>query len=199
MHRVTGLCVAVALVVPQAASAQFGSIFRDAVRGAKKPAAGDKPATTTTTTTTATSTAADAGCTQAAKASRGSNILGSVLGGAARRTVGRSGIGYYVPVPEFSDTLTAAFACKLEPTEQKKAAEATKTATRGETVGASSSWTSEARENVSGSSTVTGKERLADGTRCMTVRDSAFVNGEETTISKRMCRAPGATGYTLAA
>lgn len=183
--------VTLALIVPQGAQAQFGSIFRDAVRGASKPT--EKPATTTTTN------AADAGCETAGKASRGSNVLGSVLGGAARRTVGRTSIGYYVPVPEFSTVLTAAFACKLEPKEQKQAAEATVTATRGGEVGSTASWESEARPGVTGTSTVAGKEKLADGSTCMTVRDVAIVNGEETTVNKRMCRARGASGYTLAA
>lgn len=187
MRSLLTVGVIVALVVPQVAAAQFGSILRDATRGARKPA--EKPA----------SGAADEGCDKAAKASRGSNILGSVLGGAASRTIGRTGIGYYVPVPEFSDVLTSAFACKLEPTEQKQAAEATKAATRGDTVGSTSTWTSDTRPGVTGSSTVAGKETLADGTRCVTVRDVAFINGEETTVSKRMCRARGASGYTLAA
>ncbi len=179
-----------AVLAAQPSSAQFGSVFRDAVRGATKPAA-DKPDTP--------AKASDTGCKAAGKASRGSNILGSVLGGAASRTIGRTGIGYFVPVPEVSGILTDAFACKLEPTEQKQAADATVTATRGEKVGATSSWSSEARPGVTGSSTIAGKEKLADGTRCMTVRDSAFVNGEETLVTKRMCRAPGAAGYTLTA
>jgi hypothetical protein len=33
----------------------------------------------------------------------------------------------------------------------------------------------------------------------LTVRDVVIVNGEETTVPKTMCRAPGASGYTLAA
>jgi hypothetical protein len=33
----------------------------------------------------------------------------------------------------------------------------------------------------------------------MTVNDVIIVEGEETTVSKRMCKAPGASGYTLAA
>ncbi len=190
MRRLIAVAAVTALVVPQVASAQFGSIFRDAVRGASKPV--DKPATT----------AQDQGCAKAgqtARSSRGSNVLGSVLGGATNRAIGRTGIGYYVPVPEVSGILTDAFACKLEPTEQKQAAEATMTATRGGAVGSTSSWESEARPGVTGSSTVAGKERLADGSTCMTVRDVAIVNGEETTVNKRMCRARGASGYTLAA
>ena len=125
--------------------------------------------------------------------------MGSVFGGMASRAIGRTGIGYYLPMPEFSSVLTEAFACKLDPKEQKQAADATAVATRSGRVGASSSWTSEARPDVTGSSTVQGRERLADGTTCMSVRDVAIVSGEETTVTKRMCRAPGASGYTLAA
>ncbi len=125
--------------------------------------------------------------------------MGSVFGGMASRTVGRTRLGYYVPMPAFSTVLTAAFACKLDPKEQQQAADATAVATRSGQVGASSRWTSEARPDVTGSSTVAGKERLADGTTCMSVRDVAIVSGEETTVTKRMCRAPGASGYTLAA
>ncbi len=191
MRRLIGIIAVGTVVLPQFATAQFGSIFRDAVRGAAKPTAtpAEKPAPS----------AADKGCAQGAKASRGSNVLGSVLGGAANRTIGRTGIGYYVPVPEVSGILTDAFACKLEPTEQKQAAAATVTATRGGSVGSTSSWSSDARPGVTGSSTVQGKEKLADGSTCMTVRDVAIVNGEETTVNKRMCRARGASGYTLAA
>ena len=66
-------------------------------------------------------------------------------------------------------------------------------------VGTSSNWQSESRPNVSGSSTVTGQQARADGSTCLTVRDVVIVNGEETTVPKTMCRAPGASGYTLAA
>ncbi len=176
-----------ALLMPTLASAGLGSILGDAFNGATKPA--DHSNTTSTAT---------GGC-KTASPSRGSRILGSVLGGAASRTVGRTGIGWYLPIPEVSGILTDAFACKLEPKEQKQAADATVKATRGGQVGSTSTWSSDARPGVTGSSTVAGKERLADGTTCMSVRDVAIVNGEETTVSKRMCRAPGAAGYTLAA
>ena len=189
MRSAFGAVLIGALLLPQSADAEFGSIFRDAMRGATKPVPAQRPDQSATAR----------GCAGAAQATRGSNVLGSVLGGAARRTVGRAGIGYYVPVPEVQGILTDAFACKLEPTEQKQAADATVTATRGGSVGSSSSWESGARPGVTGSSTVAGKERLADGSTCMTVRDVAIVNGEETTVSKRMCRARGASGYTIAA
>ena len=51
------------------------------------------------------------------------------------------------------------------------------------------------RANVSGVSKVTASEQLADGGSCMTVTDVVIVDGEETTVPKRMCRAKGASGY----
>ena len=74
-------------------------------------------------------------------------------------------------------TLTNAIACRLDPAEQVQAAKATEEVTRGEEVGATSSWTSETRENVSGSSTVASKNQLADGTSCMNVTDVVIVEG----------------------
>ena len=192
-RSISAALVTMALLLPNPAAAQFGSILGDAVRGAAKPTKTAKPAADTT---------ANKGCTAAGKTSRGANMLGSVLGGAASRTVGRvgvGGVGFYLPIPAVSGILTDAFACKLEPKEQQQAADATVKATRSGQVGASSAWTSDARPGVTGTSTVAGKEKLADGTSCMSVRDVAIVNGEETTVSKRMCRKPGASGYTLAA
>jgi hypothetical protein len=44
-------------------------------------------------------------------------------------------------------------------------------------------------------SKVTAAEQLADGSNCMTVTDVVIVDGEETVVPKKMCRARGATGY----
>ena len=72
-------------------------------------------------------------------------------------------------------------------------------AERGEEVGATSSWTSETRENVSGSSTIASINQEGGGRKCMTVNDFIIVDGEETQVSKRMCKGPGDARYTLAA
>jgi hypothetical protein len=48
---------------------------------------------------------------------------------------------------------------------------------------------------VSGKSKVTAEEKLADGGQCLTVTDVVIVDGEETTVPKKMCRARGASGY----
>jgi surface antigen len=138
-------------------------------------------------------------CELSAPKKRGSSIMGGLLGGLANRALGRTGttIASYVPVQEFATVLTDAIACRLDAQEQKQAADATTEAVRGG-VGTTSSWTSTSRADVSGSSTVTAQTASADGTSCMTVNDVIIVSGEETTVSKRMCRAPGASGYTVA-
>ena len=111
----------------------------------------------------------------------------------------KAGVYSYVPISEVSGTLTDAIACRLDPAEQVQAAKATEEITRGEEVGATANWTSETRENVSGSSTVASKNKLADGTSCMNVTDIVIVEGEETRVSKKMCRGPGQSRYVLAA
>ena len=112
----------------------------------------------------------------------------------------------YVPVAALTDTLTASIACRLDPKEQEQAAEATVEATRGadETtapeVGQMATWTSNTREDVSGTSTVVASEDANDdGLQCITVTDVVIVEGEETRADKRMCRRPPAARYAIAA
>ena len=134
------------------------------------------------------------------KKKKSGGLFGSIAGSIAGQALGRAGVpsgvaGISLPV---SSLITDAIASKLNCKEQVQAATATTEATRGG-VGTTSSWTSESRENVQGSSTVTAQNSRSDGTSCMAVNDVVIVNGEETTVSKTMCRAPGASGYTLAA
>jgi hypothetical protein len=82
----------------------------------------------------------------------------------------------------------------LDCKEQQQAAKATDEAIRGG-VGAESTWQSETRPNVRGTSKVTAEEKLADGGHCLTVTDVVIVDGEETIVPKKMCRASGAAGY----
>ncbi len=178
---ISGLAVA-CLIAPQAGMAQFGFSF-----GGKK-----KNAETATTTSD--------GCTQGKKKSTGSSIFGQVLGNVGGNMLGRAGgLARFVPVSMFSSVLSNAIACRLDDKEQKKAADATVEAVRGEKVGTSSAWSSETRTGVTGTSTVTQKIASADGTKCMMVADVIIVNGEETRVDKKMCRAKGASGYTLTA
>jgi hypothetical protein len=122
--------------------------------------------------------------------------FGGFLGSMAGSVIGATGVGsglggLWLPAGELlSEAILSMLDCK----EQQQAANATNEAVRGG-VGSEVAWKSETRANVSGTSKVTGAEQVADGSHCMTVTDVVIVDGEETTASKRMCRAPGASGY----
>src|SRR3954470_22574691 len=126
------------------------------------------------------------------------SMFGSIAGQIAGTALGRSGVpssvaGVYIPVTSLvSEGITRLLNCK----EQKQAATATQNAVRGG-VGTSSSWTSDSRPNVTGSSTVNSQTARADGSTCLAVTDVVIVNGEETRETKTMCRAPGASSYSL--
>ncbi len=136
------------------------------------------------------------GCKLSGAKKRGSSMFGSMLGSLADRAIGRNPLSGFVSTNTFATMLTDAIACKLDAQEQKQAADATTEAVRGG-VGATSNWTSATRPNVTGSSTVKGQTLAANGSACMDVTDVIIVDGEETTVSKRMCRQPGASGYVL--
>jgi surface antigen len=166
-----------ALVVPAPASAQFGGLFK------KQPSAGKKSADD---------------CAADTKSSIGKSILGSVIGDFTRRATGGMGlVGSFIPRAEVAGTLTNAIACRLDPDEQLQAAEATHNITRSEQIGTSSEWTSQTREGVSGSSTATAKTLTADGTSCMSITDVVIADGEESRVSKQMCKKPGETRYIV--
>ncbi len=124
------------------------------------------------------------------------SMFGGILGAIADNALGRAGVptsvvGVYLPVGSLlSDAIINLLDCK----EQQQAAKATDEAIRGG-VGTEVSWKSETRANVSGKSKVTARRQLADGGKCVTVTDVVIVDGEETTVPKRMCRAKGASGY----
>lgn len=192
---VAGLTL-VSLTVPLAsASAQFGGLIPRDARNVMNDAQ-----------------ATDA-CGNQKKSSAGSRILGGVLGRTARNAASTTGISSWVPISEATDQLTTSIACRLDPEEQKQAAEATLRATRsleGEDladkpappppVGSSATWSSDTREGVSGTSTVTARDpELAGGLDCITVTDVVIIKGEETTADKRMCRPPGSRRYSLVA
>jgi hypothetical protein len=171
------------LAVP--AQAQFGGILGGAIRGATSSPQG--------------------GCKTGKSRSLGSRIAGGALGGAASNVAGSvSPVFGWVPIAGLTDQLTAEIACKLDPEEQKQAAQATLEATRGTgdkadvAVGTSSEWTSGTREEVSGRSTVVARnDNSGGGMQCITVSDVIIVMGEETRADKRMCRRPPAARYTL--
>lgn len=168
------------LVAPAPATAQFGGLFK------KQPSADKKSGDTSKD------------CAADSKKSIGKSIMGSMIGEFTRRaTNGMGVVGSFIPRAEVADTLTNAIACRLDPDEQLQAAEATRDITRSEEVGASSEWTSETRSGVSGSSTATSKTLAADGTSCMSITDVVIVDGEESRVSKQMCKNPGETRYIV--
>lgn len=124
---------------------------------------------------------------------RKKSMFGAVLGGIASTAVGGhvGGLGYALPVASLlSDAIIDLLDCK----EQKQAAAATDEAVRGG-VGTTATWESESRPGVKGASTVTAQDQAADGSQCLTVTDVVIVDGEETTVPKRMCRKPGGSAY----
>lgn len=121
---------------------------------------------------------------------------GNIIGGIGGRVLGRSGVpsriaGISIPTEEIlSEAITSLLDCR----EREQAATATNEAIRGG-VGTTTSWQSESRPDVSGSSTVTGQRAEAGGGECMTVTDIVIVNGEETSAPKTMCRRPPNNRY----
>jgi hypothetical protein len=121
--------------------------------------------------------------------SSGRSAARSVLGGLGRMALGRvGGVASVVAYP-MTDMLSDTIVNLLDCREQQKAATATDEAIRGG-VGTTVNWTSESRQGVTGSSTVTA----AQGD-CMTVTDVVIVDGEETRAPKQMCRRPPSNRY----
>lgn len=140
--------------------------------------------------------AAPAQCVETPAKKARKSMFGSLLGGVADSVLGRAGVptsivGVSLPVGSLlSDALLKLLDCK----EQQQAAAATNEALRGG-VGTEAKWQSETRPNVRGVSKITAAEQLADGSNCMTVTDVVIVDGNETVVPKKMCRARGASGY----
>ncbi len=137
----------------------------------------------------------DAKCKRARK--RG-GALGGLIGGVAGNAVGLKGIGTAVS-GLFGAVLVAEIACQLDEKEQKAAADATVAVTKQEQVGATAKWTSPTREGVAGSSTITALNTEPNGSKCLSITDIAIVEGEETRVSKRMCRAKPGEPYSIMA
>lgn len=135
-------------------------------------------------------------CTDTPQKKAKRSMFGGILGGIAGGVLGNAGgvASTLIPVASvLGDELLKLLDCK----EQKQAVNATNEAIRGG-VGTEVKWQSESRQNVSGSSKVTGEEQLADGGHCVTVTDVVIIDGEETTVPKKMCRGQGESGYRKA-
>jgi hypothetical protein len=121
--------------------------------------------------------------TKAAPCASGNAAMGAAVGAGASAIAKKTGVK---------------IACLLNPGEQTAAATATQTAvTQG--VGSNVKWTSTSRPNVTGTSAVLSEAKRTDGSLCRAVRDVVIVSGEETTVTKTLCRAPGTAGFALAA
>ena len=120
-------------------------------------------------------------------------MLGNVAGGLGGRVGGVANtVRNLLPV---SELLGEAIASMLDCDEQQKAAGATEEAVRGG-VGTTTTWRSESRPGVTGSSTVTAAEPArSGGGQCVTVTDIVIVDGQETRAPKRMCRTPPSNRY----
>lgn len=128
----------------------------------------------------------------------GGAAMGAAVGAGASALAKKTGVKNAEVVGlVISTLLTDKIACLLNPVEQTAAATATQTAvTQG--VGSNVKWTSTSRPDVSGTSAVLSENKRADGGLCRAVRDVVIVGGEETTVTKTLCRAVGAQGFTLA-
>ena len=127
---------------------------------------------------------------------------GSALGALGRGILGRVGGGAAVAMLPMASVLGDAIMRMLDCDEQEKAADATEqvveraSAQRGQAaVGTTTTWQSETRPGVTGSSTVTAVEPTAPDGDCMTVTDIVIVDGQETRQPKRMCRRPPSNRY----
>ncbi len=177
-------------IAGQPLAAQFGpfSVPRPKADSTAPPAAKQASAAPAT----------DSGC-KSPKKKKGAALFGAIVGNIAGNVMGKSGAMRFIPTSQFSQTIGEAIACRLDPDEQQKASTATDEALRSEKVGRSAQWSSDTRDNVTGTSTVTTKLAAQDGAKCMMVTDVIIVDGEETRADKKMCKGPGEKRYVLSA
>jgi len=131
-------------------------------------------------------------------ASAGGGLLGGLIGGLGAKALGLGKIGQLI-AGGAGALLGSKLACQLSKKEQEVAAEATVEIVEKEEVGATASWTSPERKGVSGSSTITALDAKPNGSTCLDITDVAIIDGEETSISKRMCRLAGQSRFTVMA
>jgi len=120
------------------------------------------------------------------RAGRVGRYLGRIAGGIAGESAGTRFENWVVRV---GSQVGERLANLLDCAEQMQVAAATEEALAGG-VGTTSTWVSETRPGVTGSSTVTAAEERDDGGTCMTVTDIVIVDGEENRAPKQMCRMP---------
>lgn len=139
------------------------------------------------------------GGNKSCKKSRGrGQLLGGIFGGVIGAVAGLDDVGVLI-AGAVGAVLVGEIACKLSQEEQEKASEATFAVVEQETVGAVAKWQSPTRGGVSGSSTVTALNTEPNGRKCLTITDVAIIDGEETRVSKQMCRGAGQSKYAIMA
>ena len=203
---------ALALVCALPARAQFGGLSLGSL--------GKKSSTAETTSN---------GCPEGKKKSVGASILGSMAGSMANRVGGRFASFVPMPEFATILTNAIACKLDSKEQKQAADATLAVTrgddTTGTVAVGQTAEWTSSSRKDVKGKSTIVAVEQvpaapaaspgkgkgkdvgksskggtqLASASQCITVSDVVIVAGEETTASKRMCKAPGQARYTLMA
>jgi surface antigen len=139
-------------------------------------------------------TAAQAQGQNCQQRNEGRHRTGGMLGGLARGALGHIGGSAASVILPVGSLLGDAIMNLLDCDEQQKAATATEEAVRGG-VGTTTTWRSETRPNVTGSSTVTAADNSSPQGQCVTITDIVIVDGEETRAPKRMCRRPPSDRY----
>jgi surface antigen len=133
------------------------------------------------------------------KKSRGrGQLLGGIFAGIVGAAAGLDGTETLLAAAAGA-VLIGEIACKLSEDEQKKASEATFAVVAQERVGAVSTWQSPTRGGVTGSSTVTALNTQPTGRKCLSITDVIIIDGEETRVSKQMCRGDGQSQYAIMA
>lgn len=129
----------------------------------------------------------------------GSMLLGHRFDSVADSKVGRMGIAGLDKLARFAGSVSDSIGRRLDRDERRQATAATTIAVCRGKPGETVKWVSASNSGVSGSSTIARRDQLTDGSTCIMVRDVALVAGEEVKVTRRLCRAPGASGYKPAA
>jgi surface antigen len=125
----------------------------------------------------------------------GSMLLGSRFDSVADSKLGRLGISGLDKLAKFAGSVSDSIGRRLDRDERRQASAATTIAVCRGKPGETVKWVSANNTGVSGSSTVARRDQLTDGSTCIMVRDVALVAGEEVKVTRRLCRAPGESGY----
>lgn len=125
----------------------------------------------------------------------GSMLLGHRFDSVADSKVGRLGIAGLDKLARFAGSVSDSIGRRLDRNERRQATAATTIAVCRGKPGETVKWVSTSNSGVSGSSTIARRDQLTDGSTCIMVRDVALVAGEEVKVTRRLCRAPGASGY----